>query len=160
MIMSCLTFSTLDVWLRNACSLSRHWQTHLPSGLTCQKLRHSSCILVHHWQTHLPDATSLHPSVVYRHGTGGSYVEKPAETLRLAYGQLAIQLERLTPAMEEMSLKWKDPWGQVFLQTNIYKACEKKNLNTFSRYYIQPVGLSMFQRQPSQMLHIKFEVNR
>jgi hypothetical protein len=32
----------------------------------------------------LTDATSLSPGAVPQHGTGGSYVDKPAETLRLA----------------------------------------------------------------------------
>jgi hypothetical protein len=29
-IMSCLTCSTVSVWLRNSRSLACHWQTHLP----------------------------------------------------------------------------------------------------------------------------------
>ncbi len=66
-IMSCLTWSILYVWLRlrNASSWARHWQTQLSDVTTDD---------------------SLHPSAVQTR-TGGSYVEKPAETqtsIRLA----------------------------------------------------------------------------
>ncbi len=68
-----ITWSCQSVWLCNTRSLARHWQTHLP------------------------DATSLHPGAVPQRGTRGSYVEKPAETLRLA-----ILLERQNPDLEDM----------------------------------------------------------
>jgi hypothetical protein len=57
------------------------WQTHLPDSTA--ELR-NTCSLARHWQTHLPNATSLHSGAVPQRGTGGSYVEKPAETLKLA----------------------------------------------------------------------------
>jgi hypothetical protein len=74
--------------LRKTRSLARHWQTHLPAWQThlpdaTAGLRKTRS-LARHWQTHLPDAISLHPGAVLVRGTGGSYVEKPAETLRLA----------------------------------------------------------------------------
>ncbi len=52
----------------------------------------ASCSLAHHWQAHLPDATADDTSLLnqahvqYLHGTGGSTVEKPADT------QTSIQL--------------------------------------------------------------------
>jgi hypothetical protein len=65
MIMSCLTCSTLSVWLglHNACSLERHWQTYLPSKLPSL--------------TPGRQYVSLYPNAIPKRGTGGSYVEKP-----------------------------------------------------------------------------------
>ncbi len=78
-----ITLLSQSVWLRNTHSLARQWQTHLPDA---KAELHNTRTLARHWQTHLLDATSLHPDAVPQHGTGGggSYVEKPAETLRLA----------------------------------------------------------------------------
>ncbi len=71
------------------------WQTHLPHATA--ELRNTRS-LAHHWQTHLPDATSLHPDAVPNRGTGGSYVEKPAETLRQASASYCSY-----PNLEDMS---------------------------------------------------------
>ncbi len=76
-----ITWSCQSVWLRNARSLARHWQTRLPDATA--ELRNTRS-LARHWQTNLPDATSLHPGAVPQSGTGGSFVEKPSETLRVA----------------------------------------------------------------------------
>ena len=57
------------------------WQTHLPDATAELRNTHS---LARQWQTHLPDATSLHPGAVPQRGTGGSYEENPAETIRVA----------------------------------------------------------------------------
>ncbi len=54
------------VQLRNTRSLARHWQTHLPYATA------DNTYLLN--QAH----------VQYQRGTGGTSVEKPAETLRLA----------------------------------------------------------------------------
>jgi hypothetical protein len=54
-----------SVWMRNARSLACHWQTHLPDAMA------DNTYLLN--QAH----------VQYQSGTGGSTVEKPAETLRL-----------------------------------------------------------------------------
>ncbi len=54
------------------------WQTHLPDATA--ELRNTRS-LARNWQTQLPDDTSLHPGAVPQCGTGGSYVEKPVETL-------------------------------------------------------------------------------
>ncbi len=62
MIKTSLTCSTQLVWLLNACSLECQWQTYLPSATA--------------------DNTSLlnQAHVQYQRSTGGSTVEKPAET--------------------------------------------------------------------------------
>jgi len=67
-----ITWLCQPVWLRNARSLARHWQTHLLHATT--------------------DNTSLlnQAHVQYQSGTGGSTVEEPAEKLRLAPAKLAI----------------------------------------------------------------------
>ncbi len=64
-----ITWSCQSVWLRNTRSLAHHWQTHLPDATA--------------------DDTSLlnQAHVQYQSGTGGSTIEKPAETqtsIRLA----------------------------------------------------------------------------
>jgi hypothetical protein len=58
-ILPSLTCSTQSVWLRNALSLARHWQTHLPDAVA--------------------DNTSLlnQVHVQYQRGIGGSTVEEP-----------------------------------------------------------------------------------
>jgi hypothetical protein len=73
-------------------SLACRWQTHLPDAPAELRNTHSLDVIGRLTcpadslarQTHLPDATSLHPGAVPQRGTGGSYVEKPAEILRLA----------------------------------------------------------------------------
>ncbi len=82
------------------------------------------------WQIHLPDTTADNTSLLkqanvqYQSGTGGSIVEKPAET------QTSIRLAcRRAPNCRSGGhefefpiwwnsvhwLTWKDSWGQVFL---------------------------------------------
>ncbi len=65
--MSCMTCRALSVCLKlqNACSLARHWQTYLARRFTC----------LIPWQTIL-----FNNQVQLQSSTGGSYVEKPAET--------------------------------------------------------------------------------
>jgi hypothetical protein len=63
-----ITWPCQSVWLRNIYRMSCHWQTHLPD------VRADNIFL-------------LNPAhVQYQSGTGGSTVEKPAGTLRLASG--------------------------------------------------------------------------
>ncbi len=68
LIISCLTCSTLSVWLRlyNSRTLARHWETCLLGRLTCPTPR---------------EIILLYTQVQYQRGTGGSSAEKPAETL-------------------------------------------------------------------------------
>jgi hypothetical protein len=61
-MMSCLTCSTLSVWLPNARRLSRHWQTHLPGRIMAGL--HNAPSLARDWQAHLSNATSIHPSAI------------------------------------------------------------------------------------------------
>jgi hypothetical protein len=64
---------SLSAWLCNARGLACHWQTHLPYTTA------DNTYLLN--QAH----------VQYQSGTGGSTVEKPAETLRLAeVGKMTI----------------------------------------------------------------------
>jgi hypothetical protein len=62
------------------------WQTYMPDAITGLWNIPS---LARQWQTHLPGKLTfptplLYTQVQYQCRTGGSYVEKPAETLRLA----------------------------------------------------------------------------
>ena len=80
------------------------WQTHLPD--TMAELRNTRRLACH-WQTHLPDATSLHTGAVPKRSTGGIYVEKPSETLRLAsasYSHLVRGPNILRTRSEELEL--------------------------------------------------------
>ncbi len=60
-----------SAWLRNARSLARHWQTHLPDTMA--------------------DNTSL----LNQSGTGGSTLEKPAKTLGIAFTTVASNSVRV-----------------------------------------------------------------
>ncbi len=81
----------------NACSLARHWQTHLPGRLICptpQAAGHSQ--LGTSLQTHMPGRLTcpmplLYTQVQYQNGTGGSYVENPRHSVQ---HQLASHLVR------------------------------------------------------------------
>ncbi len=81
--MSSLTCRTQSVWLLNARSFERHWQTHLPNA----KADDNSLL--------------IQAQVQYQRGTEGSTVEKPAETQ--ASIPLASHLVR-APDQEDMSL--------------------------------------------------------
>jgi hypothetical protein len=88
----------------------------------------NACSLACHWQTHLLDATkddtSLYTQVQYQRSTGGSYVEKPAQT------QNTIWL--LSPNL--MSL---NPLCQDVLETNKkYVRLEQKQKETQSHSFV------------------------
>jgi hypothetical protein len=55
--------------------------------------------MARHLQTHMPNVITS--QVQYQFVTGGSYVAKPAKTLRLVSGLLAIYLEHQTPDPED-----------------------------------------------------------
>jgi hypothetical protein len=97
-----ITSSCQSVWLHNGHSLAWHWQTHLPDAMADNISRLN--------QAH----------VQYQNGTGGSTVEKPAETLKLtairAPNSRSGGHKFKSTTWRELTKKWKDPWGQVFLQ--------------------------------------------
>jgi hypothetical protein len=73
-----------------------------------------------HWQTHLPDRLNcwtplLYTQVQYQLGTGGSYVEKPAKTFRVASGGHEF---RSSVWRELTVLSGKILGVRVFLQLN------------------------------------------
>ncbi len=81
-----ITWSCQSVWLRNTHRLARHWQTHLPDVTA--------------------DSNSLlnQADVQYESGTGGSAVEKPAETQTSIQLASHLVIERLTLDLKDMSL--------------------------------------------------------
>ncbi len=103
-----------SVWLHNTRSLAHHWQTYLPSRLTC---------LTPHGRQYFSNKPN---PCVGQSGTWGSTIEKPAET------QISIQLARhlvraLTPDLEDMSSNPNSNWlkveislGSVFLHYNTF----------------------------------------
>jgi hypothetical protein len=74
-----------SAWLRNARSLARHWQTHLPDTMA--------------------DNTSL----LNQSGTGGSTLEKPAKTLGIALITVASNLVRAPNSRSEFEspMQWE-----------------------------------------------------
>jgi hypothetical protein len=66
----------------------------------------------------LPEANSLHPGAVPQRGTRGSYVRVPNSRSGGHEFESPVRQE-----LGALTKKWKDPWGQVFLQWLVTPTC-------------------------------------
>jgi hypothetical protein len=106
-IISCLACNTLSVWLCNACSLARHWQTHFPGRLTCLMPLLYTQVQYHcvYWRE------------LCREASFEINIWLASDLVRVPNSRSGGQ-EFVSPVWQEPGAltKVENPWGQVFLQ--------------------------------------------